>query len=254
MVVAKPGGGVQSVGRAFYLLELIAESPTDLSLSELAAMVELPAPTTHRLLKTLVALGYARQLSTRRYGLGLGLVRLGEQAETQFAPLAKPHLEILAEQTGESANVAVLEGNMVVYIAQAPSPHPMRMFTEVGHRTFTHSTGVGKAMLAELDPERARKIVAKAGMPAATEYTITDIDRLEEELRSIKQQGYAIDEAEHAAGVRCYAVPVLGVPIPMALSISGPEFRVTAKLGETAIPLLKSEALKLAAKLNGSTS
>ncbi|WP_338041235.1 IclR family transcriptional regulator [Microlunatus panaciterrae] len=249
--MAKPEGGVQSVGRAFHLLELIAESSSDLSLSELAALVALPTPTTHRLLKTLVALGYARQLSTRRYGLGMGLVRLGEQANMQFAPMARPHLEKLAERTGESANIAVLEGDMVVYIAQAPSPHPMRMFTEVGHRAHTHSTGVGKAILAELDPERVRKIMAKTGMPVATEHTITDLGRLEEELRRIKQQGYAIDEGEQAIGVRCYAVPVLGVPIPMALSISGPEFRVTAELGEQAVPLLKSEALELAAKLNG---
>lgn len=251
MVIAKQQGGVQSVERAFYLLELIAESSSDLSLSELAAMVDLPAPTTHRLLKTLVSLGYARQLASRRYGLGLGLIRLGEHADTQFAPLAKPHLEALAEQTGESANMAMLETNMVVYIAQAPSPHPMRMFTEVGHRTFTHSTGVGKAMLAELDLDRVRKIMAKAGMPAATEHTITDVAQLEEELRTIKRQGYAVDEAEHALGVRCYAVALPNVPIPMALSISGPAFRVTAALGEKAIPLLKNEALKLAAKLNG---
>jgi IclR family acetate operon transcriptional repressor len=253
MVVAKPHGGVQSVERAFYLLELIAESPSDLSLSELAALVDLPPPTTHRLLKTLVSLGYARQLASRRYGLGLGLVRLGEQADTQFAPLAKPHLEALVEQTGESANMAMLEGNMVVYIAQAPSPHPMRMFTEVGYRTYTHSTGVGKAMLAGLDGERVRKIVSKAGMPAATEYTITDPARLQEELATIKRQGYAIDEAEHAIGVRCYAVAVPGVPIPMALSISGPAFRVTPSLGEVAIPLLKNQAAELAAKLNGSS-
>ena len=244
-------GGVQSVERAFYLLELIADSPSGRTLTELSTLVDLPAPTTHRLLKTLVALGYARQFPSRRYGLGLGLIGLGSRADTQFAPLALPHLEFLASTIGESANLAMLEGNMVVYVAQAPSPHPMRMFTEVGHRTFTHSTGVGKAILAYLDSGHVRKIVAKAGMPAATERTITDIGELELELSKIKEQGYAIDDGEHELGVRCYAVPLCGVPIPMAISVSGPDFRMVGAVGEEAILLLQKEASAISKALLG---
>ena len=250
MAVTKASGGVQSVERAFYLLELLADHG-DQSLTELSAAIGLPAPTTHRLLKTLVGLGYVRQLRNRRYGLGLGLVRLAGRVDTQFAPIARPHLETLAREIGESANLAVLEGDMVVYIAQSPSPHAMRMFTEVGHRAHTHSTGVGKAMLAQLPEDQVTRIVTRAGMPMATERTITDPARLRTELNRIRKAGYATDNGEQENGVFCYAVAVPGVPISMAISVSGPAFRMTKELGRTAVPLLIREAAAISQELLG---
>ncbi|SDS39274.1 IclR family transcriptional regulator [Microlunatus soli] len=250
MVDTKTSGGVQSVERAFFLLELLADNG-DLSLTELSNSIELPAPTTHRLLKTLVSLGYVRQLPNRRYSLGLGLVRMAGRVDTQFGPVAKPHLELLARETGESANLAVLESDMMVYIAQAPSPHAMRMFTEVGHRAYTHSTGVGKAILAQLPEQQVDRIVGRAGMPAATTKTIVDPAKLRTELARVRRQGYAMDNGEQENGVSCYAVPVTGVPISMAISISGPAFRITKDLGRKAVPLLQEEATKLAAELAG---
>lgn len=250
MAVTKAAGGVQSVERAFYLLELLADHG-DQSLTELSAAIELPAPTTHRLLKTLVSLGYVRQLHNRRYGLGLGLVRLAGRVDTQFAPIARPHLETLALEIGESANLAVLEGDMVVYIAQAPSRHAMRMFTEVGHRAHAHSTGVGKAMLAGLPEEQVTKIVTRVGMPMATERTITDPARLRTELNRIRRTGYATDNGEQENGVFCYAVAVPDVPISMAISVSGPAFRMTKELGKTAVPLLIREAAAISHELLG---
>lgn len=243
-------GGVQSVERAFYLLELLANNG-DLSLTELSAFIELPAPTAHRFLKTLVSLGYVRQLPNRRYGLGLGLVRLAGRVDAQFAPIAKPHLDALAKETGESANLAVLEGSMVVYIGQSPSPHPMRMFTEVGHRAHTHSTGVGKAILAQLTDDEVTRIIHMAGMPASTERTITDPDKLRSELNRIRRVGYATDDGEQEHGVSCYAVAVPDVPISMAISVSGPAFRMTKTLGKKAVPTLLKEAKAISQELLG---
>jgi IclR family acetate operon transcriptional repressor len=243
-------GGVQSVERAFCLLELLADNG-DLSLTELSASIDLPAPTTHRFLKTLVSLGYVRQLSNRRYGLGLGLVRLAGRVDAQFGPIARPHLDTLAREIGESANLAVLEGDMVVYIGQSPSPHPMRMFTEVGHRAHAHSTGVGKAILAQLPDERVARIIQSSGMPAATERTITDPAKLRSELNRIRRAGYATDIGEQENGVSCYAVAVPDVPIPMAISVSGPAFRMTKDLGKKAIPMLLSEAQAISQELLG---
>lgn len=250
MAVTKATGSVQSVERAFYLLELLADHG-DQSLTELSATIDLPAPTTHRLLKTLVGLGYVRQLRNRRYGLGLGLVRLAGRVDTQFAPIARPHLETLAREIGESANLAVLEGDMVVYIAQAPSPHAMRMFTEVGHRANTHSTGVGKAMLAGLPEDQVTRIISRAGMPMSTERTITDPARLRAELNKIRRAGYATDNGEQENGVFCYAVAVPDVPISMAISVSGPAFRMTKELGKAAVPLLLREAAAISQELLG---
>ncbi|QGN34952.1 IclR family transcriptional regulator [Microlunatus sp. Gsoil 973] len=249
-MVERVSGGVQSVERAFYLLELLADNG-DLSLTELSASIELPAPTTHRFLKTLVSLGYVRQLSNRRYGLGLGLVRLAGRVDAQFGPIAKPHLDTLAKEIGESANLAVLDGDRVVYIAQSPSPHPMRMFTEVGHRAHTHSTGVGKAILAQLPDDQVARIVQRAGLPPATDRTITDAGKLRSELNRIRRAGYATDNGEQENGVCCYAVAVPDVPISMAISVSGPAFRMTKELGKAAVPLLHREAKAISQELLG---
>lgn len=250
MVDNRVSGGVQSVERAFYLIELLADNG-NLSLTELSASIELPAPTTHRFLKTLVALGYVRQLPNRRYGLGLGLVRLAGRVDAQFGPIAKPHLDSLAREIGESANLAVLEGDMVVYIGQSPSPHPMRMFTEVGHRAHAHSTGVGKAMLAQLPDDQVSRILQRAGMPSATARTITDPVKLHSELNRIRRAGYATDNGEQETGVCCYAVAVPDVPISMAISVSGPAFRMTKDLGKKAVPMLLDEAKAISRELLG---
>lgn len=250
MVENRTSGSVQSVERAFHLLELLAESG-DSSLTELSAAIDVPAPTTHRFLKTLVALGYVRQLPNRRYGLGLKLTRLAGRVDAQLGPIVAPHLDTLAREIGESANLAVLEGDMVVYIAQSPGRHAMRMFTEAGHRALTHSTGVGKAILAGLPDDQVARIVGRAGMPAATERTITDLARLRTELKRIRRTGYATDNGEQEPGVVCYAVGIPDVPVSMAISVSGPAFRMTPALGKEAVPLLISEAKAISEELLG---
>ena len=134
--------GVQSVERAFELLEIMASAGGSMALGELATRAELPQPTIHRLVRTLLVMGYVRRLENRRYALGPKLIRLGESAAQLIGAWSRPHLTELVERTGESANMAVLDNDMAVYVAQVPSPHAMRMFTEVGRRVHLHCTGV----------------------------------------------------------------------------------------------------------------
>lgn len=247
---AKPSGGVQSVERVFELLELITDAGGEVTLSELSSSTDLPLPTIHRLLRTLVSLGYARQLPNRRYALGPRLIRLGEGANKQFGALARPQLSSLVSELGESANMAVLDGDMVVYIAQVQSKHSMRMFTEVGRRAHTHDTGVGKAMLAHLPEERVRGIVERAGMPTPTEKSIGSVDELLTELARIRERGYSIDDGEQELGVRCYAMAVPDAPTPTAISVSGPDTRVDEAFADRAIPLLTAAARSISDELN----
>ncbi|MFF2272337.1 IclR family transcriptional regulator [Agromyces sp. NPDC058136] len=242
-----PTEGVKSVARVFDLLELIADAGGDVTLSELSAMAELPLPTIHRLLRTLVALGYARQLANRRYALGPRLVRLGEVANRQFGQLAKPQLKELVDRLGETANLATLDGDQVIYVSQAPSPHAMRMFTEVGRRSHLHATGVGKAILATLDDQTVREIIARTGMPQSTPHSIATLDALLADLAVIRERGYAIDDGEQEIGVRCYAMAVPGAPIPTAVSVSGPVARVDEDFAARAIPVLTEAVQEIAA-------
>ena len=235
-------GGVQSVERAFGLLECIANSSGSATLSHIAAEVSLPLPTIHRLLNTLVNLGVVRQLPNRGYALGPGLIRLGNLAGSQLGAIARPYLRTLVDELGESANVATIDGDMVVYVDQVSSQRQMRMFTEVGRRTHMHDTGVGKAILAGLDTEQVRHIVTTAGMPTPTEYSIGTIKDLEAELVRIRDRGYSIDEQEQELGVRCFAMSIPDAPAPLAISVSGPISRVDKAFSDRAIPLLRSAA------------
>lgn len=241
---------VQSVERSFALLERLADSGGAAGISDLAIATGLPLPTIHRLIRSLVASGYVRQLPSRRYALGPSLIRLGASAGRLLGDWAVPHLKQLVEQIGETANMAVLDGDAVVYVAQVPSPHSMRMFTEVGRRVLPHCTGVGKALLSTLPDEQVRAILARTGMPAQTDRTVTSPDRLVAELAVIRRRGYAIDDGEQEVGVRCVAAAVPSqMPGSSALSVSGPTSRVTAdRVGQIA-PLLVRATESLVADL-----
>jgi len=245
------GGGVQSLDRAFALLEHLADGvgPDGVALSDLAARSGLPLPTIHRLVRTLVASGHVRQLPSRRYALGPRLIRLGEAASRMLGEWARPQLTALVAATGESANLAMLDGDAVVYVAQVPSQHTMRMFTEVGRRVPAHCTGVGKALLATLPTSEVRALIARTGLPAATPHTITDPAMLLRELDRIRARGYAVDDAEQELGVRCVAVAVPGAPSATALSVSGPAARVTWEAVEGFVPQLRTASVSLAGQL-----
>ena len=171
-------GGVQSLERAFGLLETMADAGGTIGLSQLAAEADLPLPTIHRLVRTLVDLGYVRQEPSRQYALGPRLIRLGETSSRMLGTWARPYLLELVEGLGESANLAMLDGDLMVYVGQVQSRQSMRMFTEVGRAVSAHCTAVGKAILAGEDPAAVRALLARTGMEARTEHTLTDPDAL----------------------------------------------------------------------------
>jgi IclR family acetate operon transcriptional repressor len=243
-------GGVQSLGRAFDLLEIMADAGGVIGLSRLAQQSGLALPTIHRLIRTLVDLGYVRQEPSRQYSLGPRLIRLGESASRLLGTWSRPYLSRLVDALGESANLAMLDGVRVVYVAQVQSSQSMRMFTEVGRRVYPHCTAVGKALLAHLPPRDLHALLGRTGMPAQTEHTITEPSRFAKEIDQVRDQGYAIDDGEQEIGVRCVAVPVLGTSNRLAVSVSGPAPRMTPDVVERAVPLLRQAAEDLADELN----
>lgn len=244
-----PPAGVQSVERTFQILECLSDAGGEMSLSDLAAVTGLPMPTIYRLLRTLLNHGYVRQLPSRRYALGPRLITLGVSAGTMLGEWARPWLSGLVENLGETANLCMLDGDRATYVAQVPSRHTMRAFTEVGRRVYLHSTGVGKALLAQLDDDRILALVGRTGLPAATPTTITDPAVLLAQIAKIRANGYAIDDGEQEIGVHCVAVPVLDSANPIAISVSGPTPRMTRDTVARAVPLLQQAAAGLAADL-----
>jgi IclR family transcriptional regulator, acetate operon repressor len=240
-------GGVQSLHRALDVLEGFAAAGGTASLSDVAAACGLPLPTVHRLASTLADRGYLRRLPDRRYCLGSRLVPLGTEAHAVLGERAMPVLRVLAGLTGESANLAVLTQGRAEYVSQAQGRHAMRIFTEVGNRVQLHCTGVGKALLAVVPPDRASQLIAAAELDAHTPATITDPAALHAELDLIRARGYALDEGEMEAGVRCVAVGIPGA-VPMAVSVSGPAARMTDALVDVALGALRTAGAQLAGR------
>lgn len=246
--------GVQSVDRALDVLELLAAAPGPLGVTEVAREVGLAPGTAHRLLGALVGRGWVRQDEGRRYAVGPAARRLGDAAAGRLAALAAPSLRAAVEATGETANLAALEGSVMVYLAQSPSPHTLRIFAEVGRRVPLHSTAVGKVVLAGLGPAALGALLDRVGpLPAPrTPHTLATVEDLGAELDRVRGQGYALDDEEQELGVRCVAVPVgAGPGADLALSVSGPTERLTRERARAAVPALRRVASDLAGRVAG---
>lgn len=241
---------VQSLDRAFAILEAMADADGAIGLSQLAARAGLPLPTIHRLVRSLVELGYVRQEPSRRYSLGPRLMRLVDASTKRLGSLAKPHMDGVVSAFGESVNLAVLDGEEIVYVAQVqPETNLMRMFTEVGGHAKPHATAVGKAILAKQPEQKVLDLLNHAGMARCTERTITTPGEFLAELDRVRQLGYALDEGEQEIGVRCVAVAVPESPRAMALSLSGPLTRMSDELIAKAAPVLRTAAAGISAEL-----
>jgi IclR family acetate operon transcriptional repressor len=251
----RPRGGVQSIDRAFAILEAMADSGGVIGLSQLAGASGLPLATIHRLVRTLVELGYVRQEPSRQYSLGPRLMRLAEGSTKRLGTLARPAMSRVVERLGESVNLAVLDGEEIVYVAQVqPSANFMRMFTEVGRRTKPHTTAVGKAILAHEPDQDVLALLKRSGMPRRTERTLTTPEEFLADLARVRERGYALDDGEQELGVRCVAVVVPDAPRPMALSMSGPQPRMSDEVVAEAAPILQDAATQIRDELGAPTA
>jgi IclR family acetate operon transcriptional repressor len=248
---ARAPGSVQSVDRALDLLAVLARSDVPMGVGEVADATGLPQGTAHRLLRSLQVRGYVRHDSSRKYSVGTAALRLGEAAQRSLARSARPYLAELVAFSGETANLAVLEGDDVVYVAQVPSPHTLRMFAEVGRHVPPHSTAVGKVLLAAMPADRAFAVLRRAGLPRHTERTITDLDEFAEEMGLTRGRGWAVDEGEQELGVRCVAVPVGAAEVYAAISLSGPSERFAGGSSPGVVDRLRQVASRFAADLMG---
>jgi IclR family acetate operon transcriptional repressor len=246
---------VQSVDRALDLLEALASSEGEVSITSLANRTSLHVSTVHRLLATLLRRGYVRQNpETSRYFTGAKLATLAE-GQSRFNELrhrARPILRALTDQTRETSNLVVLDDVVGVYIETVPSPHVVRMFTTLGNRVPLHATGAGKALLAWLAPDRRDPLVDRMELRAHTVRTIVERPALRRALEEIRERGYAIDDEEYDEGVRCVSVGVGPIGAPLgAISVSAPASRLTRqRCGELA-PLLRRAANELAETMRG---
>ncbi|MGH3666085.1 MAG: IclR family transcriptional regulator, partial [Egibacteraceae bacterium] len=156
----------------------------------------------------------------------------------------------LAAHTGETCHLGVLDGHRIVYIEKVESPHAVRMHSRVGSTNPAHSTGLGKAMLAHCDAEVIAATIAQ-GLPRRTGRTITDPERLRQELATIRRRGFALDDVENEDGIRCVAAPVLDHKrdVVAGISIAGPTYRLTLDRLQQVGSRVRAAALELSQRI-----
>lgn len=227
------GRTVQSLERAFAILEAISASDQPLGLAELSRATELHTSTAFHLLKTLIVLGYVRQDDAKRYRIGpsLFMQAAGAFNEIELVNLATPHLQRLVDRTGETAHLAVRADNGIAVIAKIDARSSIRTSERVGIVRPSHCTAIGKVLLGALPDQELEAYLRSGPFAAFTSNTITDPAALREEIRRVAASGVGCDDAEFSPEVRCFAAPVRNYlqQTVAALGISGPVWRVTPK-------------------------
>src|SRR6202166_1119685 len=232
---------IQSVDRALYLLETIAEVGGEATLTDLATRTGLNISTCHHLLATLIKRGFAAKVQGRRlYALGPRILYLSHAClQVDLPRRAQPYLETVNRVTGETVHLAGLQGDSVVTLAVRAAHHAVRVDTgKIGKLEAPHATAVGKAILAWLPEDEIRRMLAD-GMKRYTENTITEFPDLIEALRVVRRTGYALDQEEFLPGVICVGAAIrdqAGTVIG-AISASTPTMRAT----EEHIALMRDE-------------
>jgi DNA-binding IclR family transcriptional regulator len=245
--------GVQSLGRAFAILEEVARHREGIGLAELSKLVGLHNSTTFHLAKTMVSLGYMRQeRDSKRYRVGRPLFALAASAldEIEMVNLATPILEDLSRESGESGHFAVRMGDSVVVIARTSGAGAFQLTDRVGVVRPAHCTALGKIILASLRPDQLKRFLERVELKPSTKKSITDPSALLRQITEIRRDAIAFDDGEFNAEVRCVAVPVYNFTgeVIGALGISGPIWRMTDQVLQSRAKLVQTAAKRLSAE------
>lgn len=226
-------GGIQALDRAFLILDVMADAGGEAKLTEIAASAGLNVSTCHHLISTLHNWGYvARGINSRSYVLGSRILHLSAAClrQVDLPRRAQSFVDRLNDQTREAVQLAIMQDTNLVHILRREARHAVRVEAGFGgNANAAHATATGKAILAWLPPTELDRIVADKGLTAFTPNTITEIEKLIEELRLVRRNGYAIDREEFRPGVICLGAAIRdhAGAVVGSISVSSPAFRST---------------------------
>ncbi len=236
---------VEALARGLDVLACFGPAARTMSLSEVAAAAGLARPTARRLLLTLEELGYVRTegggfaLTPRVLDLGMAYV-----GSLGLWDVARPHLEELVAQTGESSSMAQLDGSDIVYVARVSVPKLIALRVEIGTRFPAAQTSQGKVLLAAVPPQDLPAVLAQPSRAGLPPYIGTTEEQLRDELTGVRARGWALADEELAPGVRSVAVPVRdgtgAVRAAMNVTVHAAETSTERLLGEHLPRLLRA--------------
>ena len=244
---------LSSVANAIRLTKAFSESEYEMGISALATRLGLAKSTVHRLATTLVEYDILEQnRESGKYRLGLALFELGTLVRRKMDAASASHNEItqLAESTGETVQLAILDHLSVLYIRIRESRQAVRMSSSLGSRAPAHCTSVGKALLAHAPAELVSQVIEN-GLKRFTVNTITEPSALLEELASVRTRGYAVDDEEIEVGLRCVAAPIRDHSghVVAAISVAAPVQRMTKKNIQSTVPGVVAAAEAISRRL-----
>lgn len=242
-----------TVAKALAVVDaLAAQSEQGIGLADLSLQLHMPKSTVHRYLATLTQLGLAERRGDDRFRLGTKMIELAGSflANSDLRNESQAELEALSAQTDETVHLAVPSGTEVVYIAKVESKHALRMYSYIGARLPMYCTALGKAILSFGPPQRTREVLARRLKPR-TPRTITSPGALLAELKTIRSQGYALDDEENELGIRCVSAPILDYTRQAiaAMSISGPSNRMDRRRCVELAPLVCEAAQQVSRRM-----
>lgn len=248
---------VQALERGLNLLKLLADE-REVSLTDLAMRAGMPASTAHRLLLTLQGHRFADyDENTQNWMIGVEAYRIGSGFlnRINLVEAAQPFMQDLVRQTGETANLGIVDNGEIVFVRQIETPNPIRAFFRPGTRSQMHASGAGKALLAERGRSEVEAILQTHGLQEFTENTLTKPADLFAELDSIRTKGWSFDDQERYVGMSCIAAAVHGPNNEAlgAISVSGPSARFTEQSVAEFSTIVRSAARDLTAALGGQT-
>ena len=250
---SKQPESVAAVLKVFGILQALSERP-ETGISELSVRLSMPKATVYRFLQTIMMLGYVRQEpDSERYGLTMKVYELGTKAlqQPEVVDLAKHHMQILADKTGETIHLGALIESEIIYIHKVDSNHTLGMYSRIGRRAPLHCTAIGKVLMAWEHPERRALVLKGVDFMPYREKTITTISQYEDELRKVKAQGFAEDQEEFDDHIRCIGIPIfdrLNHPVA-GMSISFPIFRYDDARKSEVVAMLKDASRDISTRL-----
>lgn len=238
---------IQVADRLFLVLETLADTGS-VTLADLCRRLELNKSTLHRLLSSLIYMGYVKQDGeTGKYSLSLKLLGLSNKllGHMDILDAVRPSLKALAETTGETVHFVQLDGTEAIYIYKEESTqNSVRMVSKVGSRIPLYCSGVGKAIAADMEESQIQTVWEQSTIRKLTPHTIIDYTQFLEKIKEVRKKGYALDDEENELGVRCIAVslPDYKGQAKYAFSISAPASRMTdERICELAQILLRTK-------------
>ncbi len=246
--------GVQVIDRAFDILELLSLEKDGLGVTEIGSRIGLHKSTVHRILSAMAERGYIEKTSNKgSYKLGLKLIEISSVYlnSIELKTEARPYLWDLTSKLNQTTHLAILEGTDAIYIDKVDVMTSIRLYSQIGRRIPVYCSALGKCLLSGLTEAELDRVVEGCSFKKLTDNTLTDKDELLSQIAKARKHGWAMDNEEHEAGVRCIASPIFDYrgKVIAAVSISGPASSIAPEHDEKTGKMLVDTALNISKRL-----